>query len=172
MRQQPVEVRWDPNFRFDLAMLAEQQSLVTRTYDMLNELYRSINSFQNIKDQAQARIKVTDDVDSLESAHEAAKELVKTIDDWENTVINRKRTNGQNVLAFPPQLDFSLSTLLMTLDDAFLGVTQGMRDRYNDLEHIWQAAMVARDKLIADDLANFNADADAGAAIIVPPHRE
>lgn len=47
------------------------------------------------------------------------------------------------------------------------GLTQGMRDRFNDLDPSWQEAMAARDKLIAEDMANFNAS--AGAAIIVPP---
>ena len=93
---------------------------------------------------------------------------MEAIDEWEKTVINRQRSNGQNVLQFPPKLDFYLSTLLVTTDSAMHGLTQGMRDRFDELDPSWQeATMAARDKLIAEDMANINAS--AGAAIIVPP---
>ena len=92
---------------------------------------------------------------------------MEAIDEWEKTVINRQRSNGQNLLQSPPKLDFYLTALLVTADSAMHGLTQGMRDRFNDLDPSWQEAMAAQDKLIAEDMANFNAS--AAAAIIVPP---
>ena len=167
VQEQPVELRWDPNFNYDAAALAEQQSMVSKIYDMLDELYQSVVSIQNAKEQAEIRAQLTENVDSMKAKHEAAKALVKAIEDWEKTVINRDRSNGQNVLQHPPKLDYFLSTLLGTANGATQGLTQGIRARFNDLEPAWQAAMAARDKLIAEDLANFNAN--AGEAIIALP---
>ncbi len=120
-----------------------------------------------LKKQAEIRIESGDNIDSMKASNDAAKSLVEAIDEWEKTVINRQRSNGQNVLQSPPKLDFYLSALLVTADSAMHGLTQGMRDRFNDLDPSWQEDMAARDKLIAEDVANFNAS--AGSVIIVPP---
>jgi hypothetical protein len=70
------------------------------------------------------------------------------------------------VLNFPPQLDAFLTGLYQQVDAAVLGITQGQRDRLDDLEPQWVQAMQSWDTLIETDVAEFTRR--AGPAIIVP----
>jgi hypothetical protein len=47
------------------------------------------------------------------------------------------------------------------------GLTQGQRDRFDDLAADWKTAMAARETLLSEDVAAFNSSIEA--AIIVPP---
>jgi hypothetical protein len=170
VQEQPLELRWDPNLSYEPATIAAQQELTRRIYQMLDDTYRSVLALQTIKEQIESRIMIAGEIEGMEDAIEAADSLLKTIEAWENTVINRKRSNGQNVLTYEPRLNYHLFDLLRTVDDAMLGVTQGQRDRFNDLEAEWKKAMSARDKLLAEDIPAYNEGAKT--AILVPPIKE
>jgi photosystem II stability/assembly factor-like uncharacterized protein len=165
--EQPLELRWDPSFSYEQETIEAQQEYVKATFDMLDELYRSVLTLQTVKDQIKSRAKIAEGIDELESAVEAANTLVETIDEWESLLINRKRSNGQNVLSFEPRLNFHLFTLLGNIDQAMQGLTQGQRDRFDDLAADWKTAMAARETLLSEDVAAFNSSIEA--AIIVPP---
>jgi hypothetical protein len=170
VQEQPLELRWDPNFSYQPATISAQQELTRDVYEMLDETYRSVLALQTIKQQIESRAKIAKDIEGMEDTVEAADALVETINDWENTLINRKRSNGQNVLTYEPRINFHLFTLLSTVDNAMQGLTQGQRDRFNDLEAQWKTAMTARDKLLAEDIPAFNESVTA--AILVPPLTE
>ena len=168
--EQPLELRWDPNFSYEPATITVQQELARRVYEMLDETYRSVLALQTIKEQIASRAKIAKDIakgnEDMEDSIEAADTLVETIENWENTLINRKRSNGQNVLAYEPRINFHMFTLLSSADDAMQGLTQGQRDRFDDLEAEWKTAMTARDKLLAEDIPAFNESVEQ--AILVP----
>ena len=166
VQEQQLELRWDANFSYSQSGIAAQQEQTRNIYEMQDELYRSVHSLQTIKEQAEARVKIAENVDEMQDTLEAANALIEAIDSWEAQLINRQRV-GDQALNFAPQLDFHLSTLLGTSNAAMHGLTQGMRDRYQDIRADWQSAMAARDKLMTEDVAAFNNT--AGSAILIPP---
>lgn len=166
VQEQPLELRWDPNFSYEPATIAAQQELAGQLYDMLDETYRSVLALQTIKEQVQSRAKIAKEMDGMEESVEAADALVKTIEEWENTLINRKRSNGQNVLTYEPRINFHMFILLSNVDDAMHGLTQGQRARFADLEAEWKLAMTARDKLLAEDIPAYNESVQQ--AILIP----
>jgi len=166
-REQSLDLRWDPNLSYEPDGIAAQQELAGRIYRMLDDLYRSVLSLQTIKEQIQSRAKIAGEMQDMEDSVETAKSLVEEIEAWENTVINRKRSNGQNVLTYEPRINFHLFTLLRNVDDAMQGLTQGQRDRFNDLETEWKLVMAARDKLLSETIPGFNQSIES--AILVPP---
>ncbi len=167
VQEQPLELRWDPNFSYEQASIAAQQDLTQKLFSMLDETYRSVLNLQTIKEQIQSRVKIVEGIDEMEDRVKAANDLIETIETWENLVINRKRSNGQNVLSYEPRLNFSLFTLLSNVDAAMQGVTQGQRDRFQDLESQWKTAMSERDKLLAEDIPAYNSTVTA--AVLIPP---
>ena len=166
IQEQPLELRWDPNFTFEQATIAAQQEQSRKVFEMLDELYRSVLTFQTIKTQAESRVKIAENVDEMQDTFAAAEALIETIETWEAQLINQKRTRDQ-ALNHDPRLSFHLSFLLSSTNAAMHGLTQGLRDRYQDLESKWQKAMADRDRLLAEDITAFNNTVKA--AILVPP---
>ncbi|MEJ8566426.1 WD40/YVTN/BNR-like repeat-containing protein [Elongatibacter sediminis] len=167
VHEQPLTLRWDPVFEYTQSTVDTQQEYLRRAFDMLDELYRSVLSLQTVKQQVEARIGILETMEEQDEAIDRAQSLIDAIEAWESTVINRKRSNGQNVLAYEPGLNFKLFTLISSLDDAMQGVTMGQRDRFDDLERDWRSAMAARDGLLDTEVADFNAG--GGSTLLVPP---
>ena len=97
---------------------------------------------------------------------ESATVVLDALSDWQNSVSTPQRTNNQDVLNFAARLDAFLANLYGQVDAAVLGVTQGQRDRFEDLEPQWREAMTEWDRLIDGEVATYIRD--AGPAVVVP----
>ncbi len=160
-----LEVRWDPVNDYTQQSIAEQQELARETLAMLDGLYRRINSLDDIEKQVELRKSLAEKADD-ERLVTAAESLLAALADWRNGVSTPERSNFQDVLHFAPQLDSFITIVYQNIDSAILGVTQGQRDRLDDLRPQWQKAVAGWDALIATQVEPFNQA--AGPAIVVP----
>jgi len=165
VQEQPLQVRWDPINEYSADRIAEQQAITARVFGMVDDIFRRIVSLQKIREQVALRRSLASDAGD-EATVAAADTLLESLEAWQKSVSTPDRTNGQDVLNFAPKIDAFLIDLYQATDDAVLGITKGQRDRLDDLEPAWNAAMQAWDALVDDEVAAFSRM--AGPSVIVP----
>jgi hypothetical protein len=161
-----VAVEWDPVNEYDSGRLAEQQAFAARTFNMLDDIFKRIDSLLDIKKQLELRKSLAEDVGDDALAEEASR-LLDALIEWQESVTTPARENGQDVLNYAPKLDAFLINIFGQADSAVLGITQGQRDRLADIEPQWEAAMQAWDDLVSNEIAAFSGR--AGPVLILPP---
>ena len=161
----PVTVHWDPINDYDDEAIAEQQALLAETKSMIDALYRRVASLQAMQKQVELRKELAGAADD-EALVEAADALLEQLSEWQRAVTTPERETFQDVLNFHPEIDAFLIDLYGQADRAVLGLTDGQRQRLEDLRPRWQDAIDAWDELVNEDVAAFNAA--AGPALTVP----
>ncbi len=159
-------VEWDPINSYDSSSIAEQQAFAAQTFNMLDDIFKRIDSLLDIKKQLELRKSLAEDLDDDALAEEAST-LIDALTRWQESVTTPARENGQDVLNYAPKLDAFLINIFGQADSAVLGITQGQRDRLADIEPQWQAAMRAWDDLVSNEIAAFSER--AGPTLILPP---
>jgi photosystem II stability/assembly factor-like uncharacterized protein len=163
--EQPLRVEWDPINAYSADRISGQQELTARVFGMIDDIFRRLVSLQKIREQVELRKELAGDAGD-EATVSAADALLESLDEWQDRVSTPDRTNAQDVLNFAPKIDAFLIDLYQATDDAVLGITKGQRDRLDDLEPEWSAAMQAWDALIDNEVAAFSRR--AGPSVIVP----
>ena len=93
------------------------------------------------------------------------------IRDRENTVFTSEWEFFQDVLNWPSKLDFNLQSLLyLNLNGSLPPLTEGVKQRANDLMADWQEAANQRDEIVDGAIASFNQAFAEGeqSGLIVP----
>jgi hypothetical protein len=103
---------------------------------MVSSLYERIQTLTAIRRQAELRKELAEETGDGETA-EAAEALLNALSDWQSSVTTPERKTFQDVLNFPPRVDAFLVDLYQQVDDAVLGLTDGQRARFSDLETRW-----------------------------------
>ena len=165
VQESSVNVAWDPINDYDGQAIRDQQQFLQDTYSMLDAIYKRIASLQKIQQQVELRKSIAAEMDDDELV-ERSDTLLATLKDWQESVTTPNRGNGQDVLNIEPTLDAFLTILYQEADSAILGVTKGQRDRLNDLEPEWNAAMQRWDAIMRSDVADYSRS--AGPAVVVP----
>jgi hypothetical protein len=160
-----VEVSWDPINDYDDASVQDQQAMLADLYGMLEGLYQRLNALLAIREQVELRKGLAEKAEDTEQV-DAATAVLDALTEWQDSVSTPQRTNNQDVLNFAARLDAFLANLYGQVDGAVLGVTQGQRDRFDDLAPQWQAAIDAWDQLIENEVADYVRN--AGPAVVVP----
>ena len=163
--EQTVRVDWDPAIEADDAQIRRQQQTLDRLKDMIDDLYRRVNTALAVKEQLALRKRLASESgdDAMAAGIES---LTAAIDDWQTSVTTPDRKTNQDVLNFPPKLDAFLINLYQQVDGALLGVTDGQEARYRDLREQWNVALDRWNALIEDRIVPYSET--AGPAILVP----
>lgn len=152
----PILVIPDPRTKATKLDWMEQQALMERITRHIEDIHAAILQMRKVKKQ----INLYNEVMAGDEAHatlvESGNALLKKIDVWENQVIQTKQKNTQDVINFPSMLNTEFFTLRNKLDVHDPKITQGVRDRLNDLEMEWKKHQQLLDQLIATDVANYN----------------
>lgn len=165
VQERLVIVAWDPVQTYDQNAIAEQQAFVSEVHGMLDELYTRIASLQTIQKQVELRKGIAEKADESEVV-EAAETFLASLEEWQSSVTTPARETFQDVLNFHPRVDAFLVDLLDQADEAVLGLTDGQRDRLEDLRGPWRDAMDSWDQLIEEAMPAFNQS--VGPAVVAP----
>jgi hypothetical protein len=132
------EVLADPNMKTDPANWAEQQLLLEKIIGSITEMHKGVNDMRKVKKQVENYNEQLKDKQGNKDLMEAGKKLIKSIDVWESNIVESRIKNGQDVINWPSKLNaeyFNVRSLLDTHDPR---VTQGIKNRFNDLEAQWR----------------------------------
>ena len=96
------------------------------------------------------------DSKNADSLLEKGKKLTKRINSWEENLIQAKQKTFQDVINFNNKLNAQLIQLKSYIDQANPKVTNGAKERFNDLMEDWQVYKTEQDAIITTEMNAYN----------------
>lgn len=157
--ERDLAVKMDPRLNVSDSDAMAQYQLSKKAFSMVEELMQSVNSMRDVKVQVESQLaplKRAKKLDDYEELVAASKKLTDAIDQWESSIHDKRRTNGQNIITYPEMLAEDITSISGIVSRALPPLTQGMLDRFAEVEKEWQAKMEARDSIVANELAAYS----------------
>jgi photosystem II stability/assembly factor-like uncharacterized protein len=133
---------------------AGQQVLLELVGKHIADMHGSVNALRVVRKQVE-QLRETMAADQQELIP-AADQLLQQIKDWESGIVETRQGNFQDVINWPSKLNAEFFDLRSKLDVHDPRVTQGVRDRLNDLEAEWAQRKAAYVQLVEQGVAGFN----------------
>ncbi|BAO75373.1 glycosyl hydrolase, BNR repeat precursor [Winogradskyella sp. PG-2] len=135
---------------------AEQQNMLVTIENTIKDMHESVNQMRSAKTQLNTYAKLLKDNDNAKALKEKGEALIKRINSWEENLIQAKQKTFQDVINFNNKLNAQLIQLLSYIDQADPKVTQGAKERFNDLMQDWQVYKNERDAIITTEMEAYN----------------
>jgi len=143
----------------------EQQKMLVSIENTVKEMHESVNQMRSAKTQLSHYTKLLKDSKNADSLIEKGKELTKRINSWEENLIQAKQKTFQDVINFNNKLNAQLIQLKSYVDQANPKVTNGAKERFDDLMKDWQVYKNERDTIINTEMKAYN---DLFKALAIP----
>jgi photosystem II stability/assembly factor-like uncharacterized protein len=147
----------DPRTKGTSEEWTAQQKFLNQVEGAIADIHSAINSMRKVKKQVEAYNEMLKENEAYDDLVQSGKDLIKKMEKWESNLIETRQKNFQDVINWPSKLNAEYFQLLAVADAAEPAVTQGARDRYDDLQMQWEKARNELDELISKDVAAFNA---------------
>jgi photosystem II stability/assembly factor-like uncharacterized protein len=133
-----------------------QQKMLVSIENTVKEMHESVNQMRSAKTQLSHYAKLLKDSKNADSLLEKGKELTKRINSWEENLIQAKQKTFQDVINFNNKLNAQLIQLKSYIDQANPKVTNGAKERFDDLMNDWQVYKNERDTIINTEMQAYN----------------
>lgn len=150
------EIIQDPNLNVSGEDWRAQQQFLKQVETRISEIHAAVNNMRKVKKQLEAHQELLKDNAEMKDVAEAAKALVKKIDSWESNLVQTKQRNFQDVINFPSKLNTEFFAIRSVVDVHDPRVTQGARDRFDDLEKQWNTFKSELEKIKSTDVVTYN----------------
>jgi hypothetical protein len=120
------------------------------------DIHESVNKMRSVKTQLVAYKKLLKDNALAKPLLEQGASLIKRITSWEENLIQPKQKTFQDVINFNNKLNSQLMHLkgFMSADEP--KVTEGAKQRLQDLMNDWKVYQDERDAIINSEMQNYN----------------
>lgn len=135
-----VEVLADPRWDATPAQYAEQQRLLMSLRTQIDELQEMASDIRSVRSQV-SDLKTRVDKNEYAQVHELADALIAEIDSLEEKLIQPNQKTFQDVINFPNKVEAQLLHIYGTIDGIQPPVTDGQRQRAEDMISEAQLAM-------------------------------
>lgn len=164
----PLEVLQDPRVQLTLAQLAEQTQTVRTITDRANEIFHDAKRLDDVRDQVKQIVAHAGDLPDSAQVASTGKRLAERLDSLSVELVQPKHTNGQDIIIFPNGIVDEWLYLARSVDDSYMPVTTGSKQRLADLQQQWRAVQSRIDNVLGTDVSAFNTTLAGKAAVIVP----
>jgi len=160
------------------ASYAEQQALLAQIRDLLDELDDAVLQERRVKEQVDQQIARAKDLgvapaqkESAKAIEKAGKKLADDLTAWEESVVQAKTTNFQDIINYPNRLNAQIVYLFSSVDGSGPPVTAGAKTRYEQLRDQWHERQMALDTLLDKGVGGFNTlvQEHQVPAVVIPP---
>lgn len=151
-----VTILPNPSVKSTPQDFAEQQRMLVSIEDVLRDIHESVNQMRSAKSQLGNYAKLLKGNKDAKSLLEKGKELQKRINSWEENLIQAKQKTFQDVINFNNKLNAQLIQLKGYIDQADPKVTDGAKERFNDLMKDWEVYKNERDAIINNEMKAYN----------------
>jgi photosystem II stability/assembly factor-like uncharacterized protein len=163
-----VTIVADPNLKVEAVDYKEREMFIDEVAAMYGEVTESVKKFISVKEQLQQRQKLIKDIPDAKEIHDIGQGLLKRMDEWEATLIQRDQKTFQDVINFPNRLNAELSNLISRCSGHDPRITAGARQRKADLAQEWSTAQAAMDEIINGQITKYNAGyRDLGLDVLI-----
>lgn len=134
----------------------EQQILLSTIARTLKDMHESVNSMRSAKSQLKGYSVLLKENEKAKELIKEGKALSKRITSWEDNLIQSKQKTFQDVINFNNKLNAQLINLSGYIDSADPKVTQGAKQRLQDLLTDWEVYRKERDAIINTAMKAYN----------------
>jgi photosystem II stability/assembly factor-like uncharacterized protein len=170
-RTERLEVVRDPRSTVPVAELAAQVAMSAAIRDRVTDIHETVITLRDVRDQVNRVAAHADSTPAGQAVRDSAKALASRIDGLEGALIQPKHKTFQDVINFRNQLNDHFLFLAEAVDESEGTVTQGMRERFAELDSAWTRQRQAVGALLDRDVAAFNAMVERSGtpAVVVSP---
>jgi seryl-tRNA synthetase len=151
VQEQPFEVLAHPMVVATAEAYREQAQLAEQCHQHTSDIHQAVNQLNALSDFAKSAAKLNKD----KELGKTAEELTKKIEETKGKLVQEKQKTFQDVINFPNQLNTDFAHLKEELDNLTPTVTNGIKQRFKDLEALWQQRKAEVDKLLNTDGKQF-----------------
>jgi len=130
--------------------------LVKEIEEMIADMHESVNQMRSAKKQLKAYAKLLKNDSKADTLISTGENLINRIDTWEANLIQPKQKTFQDVINYNNQLNAELMYLKDFTDTADPIITEGARERLNDLKKDWSVYQKERDDIITTEMSAYN----------------
>ena len=142
-----------------------QQKMLVSIENTVKEMHESVNQMRSAKTQLSHYAKLLKDSKNADALLEKGKELSKRINSWEENLIQAKQKTFQDVINFNNKLNAQLIQLKSYIDQANPKVTNGAKERFDDLMNDWKVYVNERNDIMDTEMKAYN---DLFKALAIP----
>ena len=151
-----IQLLADPNIKASATAYAEQAALLNAIDSQIATLHNTVSDMRSIQEQLRFHIDLLASQSDYAALHKKGKDLLEKLSQWERTLIQPDQKTFQDVINFNNKLNAEWMHLKGYVDSPDPAVTQGAKDRFNDLQQEWKDAKKALQNLIDNEIATFN----------------
>jgi photosystem II stability/assembly factor-like uncharacterized protein len=155
--EQVVEVLSNPNLSSKSEDYQEQQKMLVDLEAMIYEMHGSVNQMRSARKQLEGYKSLLKENEDAEELLKLGDSLIKRIDSWEKNLIQPDQKTFQDVINFNNRLNAEIMYLRGFIDNADPELTQGAKQRFNDLQQDWKVYSDERDAIVRSEMAGYNA---------------
>ncbi|MDC6366177.1 MULTISPECIES: VPS10 domain-containing protein [Flavobacteriaceae] len=135
----------------------EQQAFLAQIEETIHSMHGAVNQMRSVKTQLKNHKKLLKDMDSADDLLKLGDSLVERIEVWEEKLIQPDQKTFQDVINFENQLNADFMHLKEFVDVAEPKITQGAKQRLQDLLAIWKTMDNEKNAIVKNEMSNYNA---------------
>ena len=158
VKEVSIEILPNPNLEYSAVDFNEQQQLLVNIEEAIRKIHLSVSEMRGAQDQLKHYSKMLKGKAGFESLYNNAVAIEKKLVEWEAQLIQPNQKTFQDVINFNNMLNAEFMHLKGFVDTDDPVLTQGSKDRYDDLIKTWNQYKMELDQIIEDDFKSFEND--------------
>ncbi|HEV3325523.1 MAG TPA: hypothetical protein VG052_07950 [Puia sp.] len=147
-----------PDPRIDAAAdYAGQQEWMAKTENGIREIHESVLRMRKIRKQINEVAELLADRADMREVADSGKKIAAKLLRWEDELVQNKAQSNDDVINFINKLSADYIFLKGEMDANIPYITQGQKDRYAELNVLWQMLKGQMNALLDKEVAGFNA---------------
>jgi hypothetical protein len=146
----------NPNVQSTPSDFSEQQAALSQIENTIRDIHESVNNMRSAKSQLEGYSKLLKENNAAKDLLDKGKTLIERITTWEENLIQPKQKTFQDVINFNNKLNSQLMHLKGFIDVDEPKLTQGSKERLQDLMKEWNTFKNERDAIINTEMAAYN----------------
>jgi hypothetical protein len=146
----------DPRLQVTAEDWKAQQQLLTQMEQAVKDMHNSITNMRKVKKQIEGYNDVLKNDPNAKDLINSGKEIIKKIDKWESNLIETRSKNFQDVINFRNRLNSEFLQVRSAVDAHDPRITQGVKDRLQDVQGEWDKSRKEMNTLIQTDIKQYN----------------
>jgi len=154
--EQPFKIIPDPRLSASPEDYAKQQEALQGMENAVRDIHQSVKRMRVVKKQVAFLTKQMKKAGCAEELIQQGKAVQQRIRQWEERLIQPRQKTDQDVINYPNRLNAEFISLIERLDTHAPHVTDGARQRMQDLLRTWREQKSIYHDILDKDVSRFN----------------
>lgn len=154
---QPFEVLADPRLDATPGQWAAQADLLAAIDRQVSAIHAGVNRLRDVRGQIETLLERAAALDDGEALRTSGRDLVDRLTELERQLVQPDQQTFQDVINFPNRLNADFLYLKGAIEGSPPPVTEGARQRLDDLTREWDERRAALERLLGAELDAWNA---------------